>query len=65
MMVPSGVPPFTLKVNEKTAIALAGSVVIEQVIGPVPPGGVKAGPEFCAAVTKAVLAGIESERVTP
>jgi hypothetical protein len=64
--VPFAVPAFTWKVNEKIAIALAGKVVIVQVIVPFPAGvgSVKLGPEVCAADTKVVLAGIESVSVT-
>lgn len=51
--VPSGVPVFTLKVNEKTATASTARVFNVQVIEPLPlpPGGsvhVNAGPELCA-----------------
>jgi len=53
MTVPSGVPAFTLKVNEKTATASTAKVFNVQVIEPLPlpPGGsvhVNVGPELCA-----------------
>ena len=63
MTVPSAVPAFTVKVNEKIAIALTGRVAI--VHGPFPEGGVvKAGPEFCASETNVVFAGVGSVSVT-
>jgi len=63
MTVPSAAPAFTLKVNEKMAMALTGRVVIVQ--GPFPESGVvKPGPEFCTRDTKVVLAGVKSVSVT-
>ena len=63
MTVPSAVPAFTVKVNEKVANALTGRVDI--VHGPFPEGGVvKAGPEVCARETKVVFAGVVSVSVT-
>ena len=69
MTVPSATPAFTLKVNEKTAMAPTASVFIVQLIEPLPLPldgvvHVKAGPESCASDTKVVLAGTESVRVT-
>jgi len=63
MTVPSGVPAFTLYVNEKTATALTGRVAIVQFTVPVPLQ-VNAGPESWASDTNVVFAGAESVSVT-
>jgi hypothetical protein len=63
MTVPSGVPAFTLYVNEKIAMALTGRVPIVQFIVPVPLQ-LNERPESWASDTNVVFAGAESVKVT-
>ena len=61
IFVPSGVPAFMLKANEKIAVSLAGRLAMTQLIAPVPPGDgvvqVNEGPDSCVSETKVVPPG--------